>query len=772
MIADGSHCCFRLARGFVFPKPHAGVRPIACPSAGYRVVSSALVLGHSATIRHKFGYLNHAIGIPGGVELAYHRTQDHLSRGTPENPRAALVLDIKNAFNTGNRSSLLIETKRQLPALHAIACLMLGDSGTVFYERDNYTFHTVTVSKGVFQGDPLAGVLFTILLHPVLVALHTLHAVRVTAIMDDTTVLTVPEQIPIVMETLTNSLAPTGLSLNRAKCTIYSHQLLHPQDDWPLDFELISPELGFRLLGGPIGSPDYIREFLAHQLLVIKGCVNRFVSLDRLQDAFHLVHKSAIPMAVYLCRLVPPRYTQEYAAQFDRIILQAVARMLELPRDMILADYPIAVQQIQFPTANGGLGFRSAKRFYAAAYFASTNSSALTLELLNHDDLLGQHELLPSIEDCLYNSLEDFQADEHALPSGINPTALADAYSYIQDIGDSVNHLHAAGAFPVLADGHSPLLADDLPRVADITDNPKTQHRYTTAITSAAQTEFFSQLNNPYAKARILSASGKYASVTLTTLPSRPEFTMDSSEFRTLLATRLGLPLTEIIRHDGNKICKCNQVIDVYGNHFQACRFLAGHRTGRHHRMVDAYNAILAFATATGVEKEFPAFQHLDQALLPHGAANRIVDLFAHVPVCDRPLAFDVTIINPCSGNYRAQAQLRSGAANEAASQVKIDHYGQACQVGGYTFFPLAFEIFGAWSNGSVTFLEKLCRDLARVRGLPYALTYKYWKRYISFALANTTMKAIHQSLDGILNPDRHAHRMAQLDFIYAYHDN
>ena len=74
---------------------------------------------------------------------------------------AGLVQDIKNAFNTVSRLTMLEKCRTRLPKLFPLARACYANASTLFY-RDDDGYHDFASAAGSQQGDPFGGVLFTL----------------------------------------------------------------------------------------------------------------------------------------------------------------------------------------------------------------------------------------------------------------------------------------------------------------------------------------------------------------------------------------------------------------------------------------------------------------------------------------------------------------------------------------------------------------------------------------------------------------------------------
>ena len=166
------------AKGIPLKKPlayegaAAQIRPILCGSALRRLTSMAAVHAATGTTRTLFHGEQYGVGVPNGIEHAFLTTQLNLDTD-PE--AAALLIDMKNAFNTMDREYILLSLHLYCPQLVPWFTVTYSQSSSAWFHTDAPTppftqsdssapipieWHEIIMSAGVAQGDPLGPMLY------------------------------------------------------------------------------------------------------------------------------------------------------------------------------------------------------------------------------------------------------------------------------------------------------------------------------------------------------------------------------------------------------------------------------------------------------------------------------------------------------------------------------------------------------------------------------------------------------------------------------------
>ena len=169
------------------------------------------------------------------------------------------TLDIENAFNTMPRIKIETAIIKYCPQLLKLFRLLYGHPSEIRHSNGQLLCMNHT---GVRQGDPLSSLLFCLGLQDSLREIakecdalavgHGKHSF-VMAIADDITIAGPTDLIQQMTTTAKEILRNNGLRLKETKCCILGKEYAN------------SPE-GLKILGTPIGTEAFIKEFLERQL--------------------------------------------------------------------------------------------------------------------------------------------------------------------------------------------------------------------------------------------------------------------------------------------------------------------------------------------------------------------------------------------------------------------------------------------------------------------------------------------------------------------------
>ena len=138
-------------------------------------------------------------------------------------------------------------------------------------------------------------------------------------------------------------------------------------------------------------------------------------------------------------------------------------------------------------------------------------------------------------------------------------------------------------------------------------------------------------------------------------------------------------------------------------------------------------------------------------------------------------ISADVTVSNPISSSHAVLTQnaARNGASNQRAESRKLATYAGVSASLGFTFIPLALEVFGRFGKQTDNFLKQLAsRAIANsaevdqtVANKLHASLIHLWKTKISCLLQKGNVRIIHmysyRAVQGCQNPlNSSAHRL------------
>jgi len=291
------------------------LRPLGVPTAIRRIIGNHIAKSFKQRLAHILLPLNYAVGVPNGQDFVIKATQLAIDKfiTAPQSKgqlptRAVVFTDMTNMFNLISREELRDCLRTHLPELAPIADLLYQQPGTVHYQHGSGDWFQLAMEEGVNQGCPLssifAALVFNRVLEPLQASLNQRAADRVlngdlgddgqgsisilTAFVDDSTEVIPHADIAFFFRELNRLAPPRGCRPNRFKTRILtstngtspipSIRLANPSladelqaaintysitagtnpTDPPIGVELLE---GCRLLGAPVGSPKFAREF-------------------------------------------------------------------------------------------------------------------------------------------------------------------------------------------------------------------------------------------------------------------------------------------------------------------------------------------------------------------------------------------------------------------------------------------------------------------------------------------------------------------------------
>ena len=373
---------------------HAGIkkdgklRPIAVGNLLRRLTSKAMVRALQGKMKGLLSPHQLGVAVTGGCEIAVHAVKEAVSR-RPD--KWVLQLDLENAFNSVDRSTMLAQVARLLPESLAWAVSCYGTPSLLQFGSS-----TLSSSTGVQQGDPYVGAAFALTLQLVIDAIQEqLPRLDVHAwFHDDGSAVGTLDELQALVDIVRRIGPAMGFNLNPDKSSIWCPQALGPGEPDPLQRGIKRVEdSGIKLLGSPVGSSDFTKRFLEAKVEKVRSLTAELHSLQHPQLEFVLLRSClALPKIVFLLRTTNTSTFTSTLQDFDSITREGLGRILGGP---IIAQ---GWEQAKLPVGMGGLGLRSAEDHSEAAYACSlTSSKPLIRELLH----LSDEDLLPLPQDLL-----------------------------------------------------------------------------------------------------------------------------------------------------------------------------------------------------------------------------------------------------------------------------------------------------------------------------------------------------------------------------------
>ena len=639
-------------------KKDGGLRPIAVGNLLRRLVGKCCVTrlqDRAAGILspHQVG-----VGVRGGAEGIVHTARQVLE-GDPS--LWCAQLDFINAFNLVDRSTALEEVLETFPEI-------LAWVSTCYGQASHLLFGSVILAseRGFHQGDPLAALLFCLVLNRLVKHLHdSLPELRLNGwYLDDGTLIGQIDQLRQAVEILEREGPPLGLVLStaatvpppgRPKSTIWCPGNIGGQDD-PLGKGLVRvAEEGVILLGAPLGSPDFVAKAVREKVEKVRAITGLLPQLEDPHTEFVLLRSClALPKLSFLLRVVDTSGHRHLLQEFDQVTRESLIRILGTP------VHDRAWQQSKLPVSMGGLGLRGAENHGPATYAASVLSSKLLTQ-----SLLGlDHADLGPVPDG-----EEIQGS-------LGPELLA-------AIGE--------------AQGEEALEADLVGLTQRQMSLKVDQHAKQQLIEGVGEEE-------DRERARLASLGLKHAGDWLNTAPLKAlGLHLRAAEFILVAKYRLGLPVFDT----AGPCPACLRHSDVFGDHALCCGS-GGERISRHNALRDALFET-AVAAGLGPTKE-------GRFLLP-GNDRRPADILVPHWSSGQDAAMDVTVVMPLQQAILTGAATTPGFALDYAHGNKVRGAEEECRAQGIAFLPMVAESLGGWHNVAEREVKKLGAALARHTG-------------------------------------------------------
>ena len=633
-------------------KKDGGIRPIAIGNLLRRLVGRCC----STRLQEKSSafFSPHQLGVSvrGGCEAILHSARKILEA---DPSLWCLQIDFINAFNLVSREAAFKEVLESFPEILAWVSTCYGRDSHLLFGSE-----TLLSQCGFHQGDPLAALLFSLVLQ----SLVNLIKERVPSLMlnawylDDGTLIGTVEELQAVVDMVKVEGPPKGLILSTAatsapappKSTIWSPGHVGGAED-PLDrgLERVTAE-GVTLLGAPLGSPAFVEESLKHKVQKVEEITGLLPLLEDPHTEFTLLRSClALPKISFLLRAVDTSTHTGQLQKFDRVTREGLTRILGSPLN------ERSWSQAKLPVALGGLGLRGAEDHAPVAYAASLLCSQLLVQ-----SLLGV---------------------DHQLP--IDPEA-----------GNLSPQLLAAIS---AAQGEEALEADLV---------GLNQHQMSSKVDLHQQRQLIGGIEEEEVRevARISSLSLPHAGDWLNTAPlTALGLHLRPSEFVLTVKYRLGMPV-----YDRAGPCPaCLRPSDALGDHAMCCGS-GGERISRHNALRDAIFDTAASAGLAPVKE--------GRFLLP-GADRRPADVLVPHWAGGRDVALDVTVVHPTQAATMPNAATTPGFALSFAYDRKIRGAEEDCQRQGIAFIPMVAESFGGWHTAAEREVKKLGAALARHTG-------------------------------------------------------
>jgi len=584
------------------------------------------------------------------------------------------------------------------------------------------TFTTYYQTDGLDQGCGIAGYAFNLTFS--IAIRDALLSIRLppshpplpppVLIHDDTTI-TLPPSLSAATDPLypIAAAAISDLLRSRLRLSIAPKKGAHFQPPLPNDSPLhirhsaahFHPEATvtsshYRLAGGPVGTPEGRRAFLADLTATYRARLLHFTSIPA-------VHAHGAVLIITLClrpqtnfnhhlRLTPPSITATphpstpneptFTDAAHTAAATAIATILRINPTKLLSDgHLLTAFQLRLPTTTGGISLPDPTTLAFAAFAASLIDSLPALSLnpllrpLVSDPTTFAASQLPTL------------AAFHAVFSAITSTpTLAVPPPYDSDLHDTVHSL--------LFDPST-----NLPSIANIR---LLAHRHTQSVFSHALSRHLlstrlATCSNPLAAARLRACALRGASSLLTAHSIPQGALLTNAEFTFFICHRLGIPPPSITPAASLRCRpKCTTVTVakpiapnhcLYPTHRHCYHQITCGASPLRHRRHDDLARLVAHHLGSEAGLDASTSTNLHSSLTSGTKVDLVLSSFAS----EHSTAIDFTISCPLLPSYAAAAALDAHAIITARAAEKTAKHASGSAARGRLFLPWVITTFG-----------------------------------------------------------------------------
>ena len=263
----------------------------------------------------------------------------------------------------------------------------LSDCSTHIWEDELGDPQMILQGEGGEQGDPLMPLLFSLGQHSALDAVisRLQEGERLFAFLDDLYILCDPGRVAEVHTILEEELwRHARIQIHQGKTKIWNKggfvpagwedleagaRMLDPNAIvWRGNADIPSAKEGLKILGCPVGHPDFVQDQLSKFSDRHDALLDRIAMVEDLQSAWLLLVYCAAARANFFLRSVSPGQISTFASHRDDQIWACLCTLLGVDPASVTHSSRIGAT---LPLRHGGLGLSSAVRLRYAAHWAS-----------------------------------------------------------------------------------------------------------------------------------------------------------------------------------------------------------------------------------------------------------------------------------------------------------------------------------------------------------------------------------------------------------------
>ena len=307
------------------------------------------------------------VGCRGGCEAIHQAVREALAKHPS---KAVLQLDLINAFNTVDREAALQEIAKTFPEALAWVSSCYGQPSLLLFGQ-----FSILSETGLHQGDPLAPLIFALVLQPIVEMIQQLSPDLNAWFLDDGTLVADEEVLQESVDTILREGPAKGLILSttatspQPKSSVWK-QPSEQDREVRLTGVPTNTDDGITVLGAPIGSPEFVKEALLAKVEKVKLITALLPTLEDPHLEFILLRSClALPKIAFQLRTVDTTPFSDILESFDSTVREALTRILGSPvnnQQWLQARLPVHI---------GGLGLRGAAEHASASHVASLLAS-------------------------------------------------------------------------------------------------------------------------------------------------------------------------------------------------------------------------------------------------------------------------------------------------------------------------------------------------------------------------------------------------------------
>ena len=648
-------------------KKDGGIRPIAVGDTLRRLVGKVLLrsedaLEQSASLQPR----QCGVGMPFAAEMVGMGMQRICDTDVGV-PWVALQVDVRNAFNTVDRSAMLATAKQKAPSSYNWLAWCYGQSTPLYCQGKELARSTA----GVHQGDAMGPLGFALALEQALDASaeKELQLPWCVWYLDDGLLVGSLGAVADYINALRPALQSIGLQINLSKCSLWGPGVQVADDpvdnipdalpiDHPLRHIPVVPYGGrdaITVLGVPCDASGHDIQATAVWDRAVQATMQVLARLRLLPDG--QIRHCLVRHCLDACKVnhLMRSTALDTGTQACRDLCDALkTAVCDLVGCGITAH---AWEQATLPIRLGGLGLRDPSHDRPAARLSA---------------LANYHT----------------RASPVGIPADYWRALAPDTKRAILDVQVVVGPQHDV----------SSRWANDATAILSA-DKPSTSQRWWADQIATARRQRLAEDGTARDHVRLLSQEGMLASAWLAVTPSRHMNTLlPDTDFRSLCRFWLGLPLLP----DGQTyICPlCRDPVDPFGDHFVTCKHNGISR--RHNALRDSLSALLASAGVSHV-KEAPSRANIRPAEILLVNWDKVKDL-----------AVDLTVRHPLTlDNYPLTVEgSRRHLARAETDKMDKERRDGSCLAMHWGFQPAAFSTWGAVGPSARHILREITRRL------------------------------------------------------------